>query len=396
MIELPTEKQTPNDFVAAVIKDRGGLASIMDEWRTFIDRGVQGVSLDNEPSIIECDADDSQSELFIVVVRNGGAIQCIAPFHIQPSRYRVRFSVFQVASLNVRQMSLIGNGFICAHHSDVNRCCRHVLEAVRSARCDLCYFCAIDQQSQLWQYCADAENLPPGWRSIRPTACDDWSYRFETALSFEAYLATLGSSTRSSLKRRTKKLVADHGASLTVVTEPGQVRAFLDDADAIYRDSWQAKTYGHVVKNSAAQVTRLEQIARCGWLRSYLLKGDSGPLAFQVGYHYEDVFYARDYAFAQKWSSLGPGAVLMYLMLEHVHHERAPRTVDLGPGDSPQKHTFRGVPRPVGDFYLVPRNRMRPIMFLQRRLSQVEAGVRAVLVRTGCDNAVRRFLKHKT
>jgi hypothetical protein len=198
------------------------------------------------------------------------------------------------------------------------------------------------------------------------------------------------------LKRCTKRLLAEHSSEVVKVTAASQVRSFLDDADAIYSQSWQAKTYGEVRKNGEADVARMEYIAAHGWLRSYLLTSTAGPLAFQFGYQYGETYYACDFAFDRKWSHLGPGAALMYLMLEDLHRERPPRVIDLGAGDSPQKRTFRGTPRSVGDYYVVPRNRWRYVVAAQRCLSDVEAGVRNVLVRTGSDRAVRRLLKRKS
>jgi CelD/BcsL family acetyltransferase involved in cellulose biosynthesis len=174
------------------------------------------------------------------------------------------------------------------------------------------------------------------------------------------------------------------------------VRPFLNDVESIFRDSWQAKTYyGSETKNSDAEIARLEYIARLGWLRCYLLASDLGPLAFQIGYSYDNTYYASDFAFAREWAHLGPGAVLMHLMLQDLFEFDPPEVVDLGAGEAPQKQTFRASPREVVDLCLVPRNRWRFLLAVQRGLSVIEGAVRTALVQTGLANTVRRLLKHK-
>ena len=173
------------------------------------------------------------------------------------------------------------------------------------------------------------------------------------------------------------------------VTSADQVRSFLNDVDQIYSDSWQSKTYGHWKRNSDQEICRLEHVARCGWLRCYLLTDDRGPMAFVIGYHCGDTYYVPAWAFAQRWSNLGPGAALMYLAMEDLYKDTRPRVVDLGYGESAFKHSFGGLPHDVGDFYVTPRNRWRHLVSAQRGLSEIETNARAALVRTGLDGAVR-------
>jgi hypothetical protein len=314
---------------------------------------------------------------------------------LQPSRLRLQLSVFQLAAPQVRTLSLLGADFTFADDADVSPCCRLVFASLPAAEIDLCCLNSLDENSRLWEYCTEAGDKPQGLHFTRPTRFDDRAFHLEVAGSFEAYLATLGSSTRGSLKRRVKKLTTEHSATLIKVTQADQVRSFLEGAHTVSIDSWQAKTYGTLIRPTEAEITRLEHIARQGWLRCYLLAGAAGPLAYQFGYHYGDTYYACDFAFARKWSALGPGASLMYLMLEDLYRHDSPQVIDLGPGDSPQKHTFRGSPRIVRDYYVVPHARWRYLIYVQRRLAEVERAARSVLAHVGLDNAVRRVLKHK-
>ena len=382
-------------YETQIVRNRAELDLVLPEWREFLSDNALNHSLFSNPDVVAFDVGDDEIVPYIVFVRFAGKLKCIAPFRVQLSRFRMQLSVFELASVRVRLMTLFGNDFVYSHDADVRQCFSRVFESFEGTAFDVSILRAIDANSLLWRYCAAENGKPPGLRFARASRVKDQTFQLTLTQSFDAYLATLGSNTRSSLKRRTKKLLADHSAALVKITAADQARSFLDSADSVFSDSWQAMTYGPVRKNSQREVARMEYVANQGWLRCYLLTSDVGPLAFQFGYQYGDTYYACDFAFAQKWSHLGPGAVLMYLMLQNLHQECQPRVVDLGPGDSPQKRTFRASHHNVGDYYVVPRNRLRFLVSAQRCLSEVEAGVRAVLVRAGVDNAVRRFLKHK-
>jgi len=382
-------------FEAIVIRDRAGLEQAMPQWRKLLEEQPAGQDFFSDPSLVEFELAHGAARPYIVVVRCNGDLQCVAPFRIQDARFRLQFSVFKLASPASRIMSLFGSDFVWATGANPDACCDCVFEAVQEAPFDLVFFNALDMQSPLWRYCTVKNGKPRRLHFVQPSRTEDNLYRLDRAPTFEAYTATLGSSTRSSLKRRIKKLASEQSAGLAKVTSADQVRPFLDDVETIYRGSWQSRTYGHATRNSDAEVARLEHIARQGWLRSYLLTGPSGPMAFQVGYQYGNTFYACDFAFAHQWASYGPGAALMYLMLEDLYRDQPPQVIDLRAGNSPQKETFRGVPHRVGDIYAAHRHRWRCLVELQRGLSEVEGVARGVLTRLRLDKAVRRVLKHK-
>lgn len=383
------------DYDVAVVRDQSQLQTVLPEWRDLLARNALNSEIFNDPIVIDCALRESAVTPYIVLVRRQGVLHCVAPFAVQQSQFPLRFSVFRLASFPLRTMTLFGSDFVYAANADIRQCCSLVFEVVQQAEFDLSFLYALDSRGGLWEYCEAENGKPRGLRFARPCRHFDKHFRLQLPPSFAEYVSSLGSNTRSSLKRRAKKLVVDHSARLTKVTSADQVRAFLESANAIYQDSWQSKTYGTAKRDRPEEIERLEHIARHGWLCCYLLDSDLGPLAFQIGYLYQDTFYACDFAFARKWSASGPGAVLMYWMLEDLYRDCCPRVVDLGAGDSPQKRTFRGLAFDVGDYWVIPQNRWRHVFVVQRCLSEIEATARLLLVRTGMDNAVRRLLKHK-
>jgi hypothetical protein len=304
--------------------------------------------------------------------------------------------VFKLAGFPVRMLKLLGEDLVYSSDADVAKCCSLIFSAIDFKDFDLVYFEGLDARSPLWDYCSASNGKPSTLRFVRPNHAKEKSFQIHLPRTFEEYLTSLGSGTRYSRKRSARILATDHGATLVKITSADQVRSFLKQVDEIYCDSWQSKTYGHWKRDSEEEIAQFENIARHGWLRSYLLTSNQGPMAFLIGYFYNDTYYVPAWAFAQRWASLGPGAVLVYLTIEDLYNDTPPKLVDLGYGESAIKRSFRGLPHDVGDYYVVPRNRWRYLIAAQRCLSDVEAGVRNVLVRTGSDRAVRRLLKRKS
>jgi CelD/BcsL family acetyltransferase involved in cellulose biosynthesis len=381
-------------YDVTVVREHAELQRVLPEWREFLAARPHGAGFFSEPALVEHAVSRGEVSPHIVFVRRDGILDCIAPLCLQPSTFRLQFSVFQLMSSPVRLMTLCGSDFLFREGADDKICTKLVFESVRRAEFDLGRLESIHAHNRLWQYCVSTNGKPPSLHFSKASRADK-AFRLELPPSFSEYVATLGAGTRSTLKRRSKKLLTERAATLVKVTSADQVRPFLRDVNTVFRDSWQAKTYGHSDRDSEAEIARLEHIAKSGWLCCYLLASDAGPVAFQFGYRYGETFYACDFAYAQQWSTYGPGGVLMYLMLEDLYRANPPRVVDLMAGDSPQKQTFRGQPYDVGDFYVVPRNRWRYMIAVQRGLNEIEAFVRGIIVRLRLDKALRRVLKHK-
>jgi hypothetical protein len=382
-------------YEVSVIRDKEDLQRAIPEWRDFVSSTSRGSCFFNDPDVIEFDVCQGDVLPFIVMVRQAGVLQCVAPLRVQPSGFQLQFSVFTLATFPVQLMTMWGNGFIFRKDAAVGECCAQIFDTVRADNFDLIFLNAVETDSPLGNYCASNNYKPAGLRFARPARIIDHTYRLELPATFSEYLGTLGSNTRASLKRRAKKLIACHGAEMVRITSADQVPTFLNAVDEVYRDSWQAKRLGPNKFNNASELARFRHVAQHGWLRSYLLLGDRGPLAFQVAYQYGDALHACDFAFAQQWSKYGPGAVLMYLMLEDLYQDVSPRVVDLREGASGQKRSFRAVPHAVADCYVIRRNSWRHVIAAQRGLSEIEAVGRTVIMMTGLDNAVRRYLKPK-
>ena len=139
--------------------------------------------------------------------------------------------------------------------------------------------------------------------------------------------------TRNTLKRRLKKLTEKGGGSLecTLVEHEDQVDDFYRAASLIARKSWQSHSFGRPEEETAVSYASLQQYARNGCLRAYLLSCGGHPCAFVIGYQYEDVLQFEQTAYLPEFADYSPGTVLYYLVMQDLYRHRRPRFVNHGP-----------------------------------------------------------------
>lgn len=164
----------------------------------------------------------------------------------------------------------------------------------------------------------------PHWRTELPARAEDyWSEQFS-------------GKTRGTLRRKGKKLAGE----LVCYRERGEVRAFLEHASAVSKQSWQMKRLGHGISATPRLRARLEVLAELGALRSYVLHGARGPVAFVLGWQWNGEFCYELPGYDPAIAELSPGTVLLCRLIEHLFTEDTPRSIDFGPGLHPYKAMF--------------------------------------------------------
>jgi CelD/BcsL family acetyltransferase involved in cellulose biosynthesis len=191
----------------------------------------------------------------------------------------------------------------------------------------------------------------------------EWIY-LEMDDSLDKFLATKQKRTRNTLKRRLKKLTEKGGGSLecTLVEHEDQVDDFYRAAALIAEKSWQFHSFARPEEETALSYASLQQFARIGCLRAYLLSCGGRPCAFVIGYQYEDVLQLEQTAYLPEFALYSPGTVLYYLVMQDLYRHRRPRFVNHGTGVTPHKVLFSNRTSPDACLYLFRptfRNRIR-------------------------------------
>lgn len=160
--------------------------------------------------------------------------------------------------------------------------------------------------------------------------------------TFQAYLAKFGAKKRYNLARQVRLLREQAAGRLELhrIERPQDVVGFAGDTATVVERSWQGELTTSGVTRAARDPRALEDLARRGLLRSYLLVCAGRPCAFVVGYQDRDVFHYAEIGYDREFGRFSPGAVLLYLLLEDLYAHRRPRWVNFGIGEAAYKREF--------------------------------------------------------
>jgi CelD/BcsL family acetyltransferase involved in cellulose biosynthesis len=92
--------------------------------------------------------------------------------------------------------------------------------------------------------------------------------------------------------------------------------------------------------DSALNRALLEQAARDGWLRAYILYAGGEPCAFQLDVHYGQTQFTEYGSFDPRWRQGSPGIVLLVKVIEQLCGEAQVRAMDYGFGGASYKEKF--------------------------------------------------------
>lgn len=159
--------------------------------------------------------------------------------------------------------------------------------------------------------------------------------------SFDAYMAQFSGKTRSTLRRKAKKLAGEAGGY--IVTEhrtPAEIEAFLAAALPLSAKTYQARLLDAGLPDSPEARRAVLEAAEAERMRAFLLHAGGQAVAYlALPVEGETLVYAHlgyDPAFAR----LSPGTVLQMDALERLFAEQRFRWFDFTEGDGAHKALF--------------------------------------------------------
>jgi len=195
-----------------------------------------------------------------------------------------------------------------------------------------------------------------GWRPYQSTHQVNWVH--ELTGDFEGYLASRPSRLKSTLKRKTKKVMGLSGAAMTVHDGKQDLERVLQAYEHVYKKSWKAPEphtdfIPQLIRASAGK----------GHLRIGILSIESMPVAVHFWVVKHGVAFIYKLAHDKSFDHYSPGTVLMGHMVKHVMRNDEVKRLDFLSGDDTYKR----------DWMSVRRDKIKVIAYNPRRLrSQIE------------------------
>lgn len=159
--------------------------------------------------------------------------------------------------------------------------------------------------------------------------------------SFADYLAGFSGKTRSTLRRKAKRLAeVSGGYRVTAHRTPAEVEAFLAAALPLSARTYQARLLDAGLPDTPAARRAMLEDAEAGRMYAFLLHAGGQPVAYLslpvVG---ETLVYAH-LGYDPDWARLSPGTVLQMEALEQLFAEARFRWFDFTEGEGAHKAMF--------------------------------------------------------
>lgn len=387
-----------------IIDTLEGLERVSDEWVAFLEGRAASYFVFQDPRAFAAfiDKERGRASPLVAIVRDGPAIVAVAPFFVFAGDFKIALSVLRLAKLPARMLKLQNDRFVFDRgtaRGEVVRAVMAALEAER-ARFDFVVLPELTLPNEIVETFEAAGDRLGAFSMMPSTVSPEKAYAHRLAESYEAYLSTIGAKRRKNMRRDTKLWRGDKGkpgkGKIHKITRPEQVPAFLDQVDAIFQNTWQAKTFGVYKRNEPAFIHYLQTFARMGWLRSYLLeRADGTPIAFVLGYQGAGTLHYEDIGYDLRFAGDHPGVALSYMMMEELYADDPPRLVDFGYGDNRYKEALSNEVSEARSIYLVASPRWRATILARRGLDRVYGEARRLVQRAGLETKMRDLLKRR-
>ncbi len=206
-------------------------------------------------------------------------------------------------------------------------------------------FCRRRSVTRLEAIDADAPWVEPllagvrsaGPRPLRFAHFGNWACRTH-GLGWSAYLQQRPGRLRETIRRRTRRLMAD--AEFLLIDGPRDLDAALADYETIYARSWKAPEPFEDFNPSLMRACAAE-----GMLRLGILRRAGAPIAAQFWIVRNGWAGLQKLAHDEAKHALAPGTVLTGLMIRHLLDEEHVTELDFGRGDDGYKRDWTGTRR---------------------------------------------------
>jgi CelD/BcsL family acetyltransferase involved in cellulose biosynthesis len=175
-----------------------------------------------------------------------------------------------------------------------------------------------------------------------PGARQDYRRHYiDMSLGFDGYMQRFSGKTRSTLRRKAKKLDEEAGGyAISEHRSVSEIEAFLGKALPLSARTYQARLLDAGLPDDAAARRAMLAMAEAGRMRCFLLHAGGKAVAYlSLPVSRQTLVYAH-LGYDPAWARLSPGTVLQMAALERLFAERCFRWFDFTEGEGAHKALF--------------------------------------------------------
>ena len=241
---------------------------------------------------------------------------------------------------------------------------------------------------------ADAHAHYPGF--IAGGRQDYRRHYIDMGQSFADYMGRFSGKTRSTLRRKARKLAEEAGGGYAVTEHrtPSEIEAFLAAALPLSARTYQARLLDAGLPGDPAARRAMLEAAEDGRMRAFLLHAGGAPVAYlSLPVTGATLVYAH-LGHDPDWARLSPGTVLQLDALERLFAEQRFRWFDFTEGEGAHKAMFgTGWAACSSLVLLEPTVANRTLLSARDAFDAGVAGARALAERSGALGRIRTLLR---
>lgn len=161
-------------------------------------------------------------------------------------------------------------------------------------------------------------------------------------LGFDAWLAAFSARSRSTLKRKARKLAERSGGALDLrcYRTEGEIRDFYDSARAVSALTYQERLLDAGLPAGPEAFERMRALARMDQVRAWLLFVDGRPISYLYAPAEGDTLIYAFLGYDPDFADFSPGTVLQLEAMRQLMEEGRFRLFDFTEGEGQHKRQF--------------------------------------------------------
>ena len=332
----------PNPAIGAVafqtIRDLRELETLRETWKSW--QGTRDSDLDFFSSAVRSRGTGCRPH--VVVLHRGGRLDAMLVGMREHKKIPVKLGRITICEPQADVLEFV-HGSVRGRDSDENCAAliQQVVQSLNQGEADLAVWEQLGVDSPLYSCMLQLQRFPRGVRK----PCDDDHWIMSCPKGLDAFLASLGRSQRSKLRRKYQKVLGRFADRMRVVQfcTTTDLEPAVSVMEQIASKSIKRRS-GFGFFDTPQIREQMAIAAQEGWLRIYVLYLEDKPAAFWMGTLYERCLQADQVGFDPMWGEFSPGIFLFLNILESLRDADID-TVDFGRGTSQLKQCFAAVRR---------------------------------------------------
>jgi hypothetical protein len=376
-------------FVRARLSDLD--PAVERDWRDLLSRSDR-VSMALDPDFLGMEFRERLDDTYALLLYEGDRPIAALTFVLKRWPLYIRAGELKAATIPLTRLCVL-DAPIAAESAELYDRIFGELAGAKDLGFDVIYLEVVSETSFLHQWIATSSVAAQCFRDYRPQGTME-HHRIDFPETLDRYWEGFSSKTRSTMRRKVKKLAKDTGKEVSLVRYTAEdLEKYAADAAAISKRSYQYHLLKQGIQDEAAFLARCREAAAHGWLRGYVLHLGDEPIAFMHGWQYRGAYLYLETAYDQELRQHSPGTVLHIMVIEDMYAHDTPRVFEFGVhGD--QKATFGNATYRAAEIFLIRPSAYPMLATGLYRLSN--AGTEAakkVLDRYGVTGKVKQMMR---